>query len=62
MRIKAVLALAAAVGGALLSAAPASAIVCPPGTQAEPTRVGVVWVTACWPRVQCDPVACLAND
>lgn len=35
-------------GGTLLSLAPAaSALPCPPPTQSQPTRVGVVWVTVC---------------
>ncbi|HEV2888926.1 MAG TPA: hypothetical protein VGX28_00970 [Frankiaceae bacterium] len=59
MRLKASLAVLAAVGGAFLAAAPASAITCPPGTQYEPHGVGGVYVSVCWPRVQCDPAACL---
>lgn len=57
MRLLASLAAAAAVGGVLLAAAPASAW-CPPGTQSEPARVGVIWVTACWPRPDCGPDGC----
>lgn len=59
MRLKASLAVLAAVGGAFLAASPASAITCPPGTQAEPRAVAGRYVTVCWPRVQCDPAACV---
>jgi hypothetical protein len=51
MRVPALLVALAAAGGTLLAAAPASALPCPPGFQSEPARVGVVWVTACWPRL-----------
>ena len=36
------------IGGTVLTAAPAAlALPCPPPTQSQPTRVGVVWVTIC---------------
>lgn len=61
MRVKATLAILAAAGAALISAVPASAITCPPGTEPTVVMVGGKLVLAgCRPAVHCDPVACFA--
>lgn len=58
MRLKACLAVLGAVGGALLLAAPASAVECPPGTDARTVRVGDQTRTVCVPGIYCFPLGC----
>lgn len=60
MRVLATFAAAAAFGSVLLTASASSAAIdCPPGFQREPRSVaGVIYISPCWPRVQCDPMAC----
>jgi hypothetical protein len=51
-------ALAAALFGGVLLAAPAPAVECPPGTDARTARVAGHTQTVCVPGVYCFPLGC----